>query len=345
MPIALVPRGPYPTRRLPAQPAEATVASVSAAILPASSSAVARAARLLRAGRLVAFPTETVYGLGADATNEHTVAAIFEAKGRPRFNPLIVHVPGLAEAEALVKFDARARRIAAQFWPGPLTLVLRRRDDSGLSLLASAGLDTVAIRAPNHTVAQALLRAAGRPIAAPSANRSGRVSPTEATHVAAELGDRVALILDDGRTAIGLESTVLDLLGETPALLRPGGVTFEELTALLGPIATAATGPLRSPGMLPSHYAPALPLRLDATEPRPGEALLAFGPGAPPGFAETLWLSRSGDLAEAAANLFAMLRQLDRPAFTGIAVMPIPEHELGRAIADRLRRAATPRPG
>ena len=318
---------------------------MSAAILPASPSAVAHAARLLRAGQLVAFPTETVYGLGADATNERAVAEIFAVKGRPRFNPLIVHVPGLAEAESFATFDARARRIAAQFWPGPLSLVLPRRGDSGLSLLASAGLDTVAIRAPAHPVAQALLHAAGRPIAAPSANRSGRISPTEAAHVTAELGDRLALILDDGRTAIGLESTVLDLSGEAPALLRPGGVTLEALTEFLGPIATPAAGPPRSPGMLPSHYAPSLPLRLEATGARPGEALLAFGPDAPPGFAEMAWLSRTGDLAEAAANLFAMLRQLDRRPFTGIAVTPIPEHGLGHAMNDRLRRAATPRRG
>ncbi len=318
---------------------------MSAAILSASPSAIAHAARLLRAGQLIAFPTETVYGLGADAANERAVVAIFAAKGRPRFNPLIVHVPSLAEAESLAIFDARARRIAAQFWPGPLSLVLPRRGDSGLSLLASAGLDTVAIRAPAHPAAQALLRATGRPIAAPSANRSGRVSPTEAAHVAAELGDRVALILDDGRTPVGLESTVLDLSAEPPALLRPGGVTLEALTEFLGPIAMPAAGPPRSPGMLPSHYAPSLPLRLDATDARPGEALLAFGPHAPPGFAEVAWLSRTNDLAEAAANLFAMLRQLDRPPFTGIAVTPIPDRDLGHAINDRLRRAATPRPG
>jgi L-threonylcarbamoyladenylate synthase len=318
---------------------------MSAAILPASPSAIAHAARLLRAGQLVAFPTETVYGLGADATNERAVAEIFTIKGRPRFNPLIVHVPGLAEAEALAEFDARARHVAAHFWPGPLSLVLRRRSDSGLSSLASAGLDTVAIRAPAHPVARALLHAAGRPIAAPSANRSGRVSPTEAAHVMAELGDMVALILDGGRTPVGLESTVLDLSGETPALLRPGGVALETLAQFLGPIAMPTAGPARSPGMLPSHYAPSLPLRLEAHDARPGEALLAFGLDTPPGFAEVLCLSRSGDLAEAAANLFAMLRQLDRPAFTGIAVTPIPEHGLGRAINDRLRRAATPRPG
>jgi L-threonylcarbamoyladenylate synthase len=318
---------------------------VTAAILPPTPQAIDRAAALLRAGQLVAFPTETVYGLGGDATSERAVAEIFAAKGRPRFNPLIVHVPGLAEAEAVAVFDDRARRAAAAFWPGPLTLVLPRRGDSGLSLLASAGLDTVAIRAPAHPVAQALLRAAGRPIAAPSANRSGRVSPTEAAHVAAELGESVALILDGGRTPIGLESTVLDLSGETCALLRPGAVTLEELTEFLGPIAVPAGAVPKSPGMLASHYAPSLPLRLEAVAARPGEALLAFGPDAPPGFSEVLWLSRTEDLTEAAANLFAMLRRLDRPPFTGIAVMPIPEHGLGHAINDRLRRAAAPRQG
>ena len=296
----------------------------------------------MHAGRLVAFPTETVYGLGGDATNERAVAEIFAVKSRPRFNPLIVHVPGLAEAEALAVFGVRARRVVARFWPGPLSLVLQRRGDSGLSLLASAGLETVAIRVPAHEVARALLRETGRPLAAPSANRSGRVSPTEAAHVAEELGDRVALILDGGRTPVGLESTVLDLSGEAPALLRPGGVTLEQLTELLGYIATSAAGPPKSPGMLASHYAPSLPLRLEVVCACPGEALLAFGPEAPSGFAEVLWLSRTGDLSEAAANLFAMLRRLDRPRFTGIAVMPIPEHDLGRAINDRLRRAATP---
>jgi L-threonylcarbamoyladenylate synthase len=297
---------------------------------------------LLRAGQLVAFPTETVYGLGGDATNECAVAEIFAVKGRPRFNPLIVHVPGLAQAEELAIFDERARKVVARFWPGPLTLVLPRGADSGLSLLASTGLDTIAIRAPAHEVAQALLRETGRPIAAPSANRSGRVSPTEAGHVAEELGDRVSLILDGGRTPVGLESTVLDLSAEAPALLRPGGVTLELLAELLGPVAVLTKGSLKSPGMLASHYAPSLPLRLQADQARPGEALLAFGPEAPPGFTEVLWLSRSGDLAEAAANLFAMLRRLDRPPFTGIAVMPIPEHGLGRAINDRLRRATAP---
>jgi L-threonylcarbamoyladenylate synthase len=314
-------------------------------IFPAGAVAIARAAALLRAGRLVAFPTETVYGLAGDATNDRAVAAIFAAKARPRFNPLIVHVRDLAGAERLAVFNSPARRAAARFWPGPLTLVLPRQADGGLSLLASAGLDTVAIRVPDHPVAQALLREADRPIAAPSANRSGRVSPTQGAHVAEDLGDDVELILDDGPTPVGLESTVLDVSREFPALLRPGPVTFEALTDLLGPIALPGSDVSRSPGMLPSHYAPRLPVRVAATEASPGEALLAFGPDAPSGFAEVLWLSRSGDLAEAAANLFAMLRRLDRPSFTGIAVMPIPEHSLGRAINDRLRRAAAPRGG
>jgi L-threonylcarbamoyladenylate synthase len=322
-----------------------TYGSMPTNLVSATPDNIERAACLIRAGALVAFPTETVYGLGGDATHEEAVAHIFAAKGRPRFNPLIVHVAGLAEAEALALFDERARIAAHHFWPGPLSLVLPRRVECGLSLLASAGFDSVALRIPAHPVAQALLRAAGRPIAAPSANRSGRVSPTTAAHVAAELGDGVALILDAGPCPVGIESTVLGLTGKMPALLRPGGVALEQLTQIFGHIemATAGDDAPRSPGRLPSHYAPALPLRLDATNARPGEALLAFGPDAPPGFAEVLFLSRSGDLAEAAANLFAMLRRLDRPEFAGIAVMPIPETRLGRAINDRLRRAAAPR--
>jgi len=298
-----------------------------------------------RVGELVAFPTETVYGLGGDATDEAAVARIFAAKRRPRFNPLIVHVPGLAEAEVLARFDERARSAARRFWPGPLSLVLPRRPECGLSLLVSAGLDTVALRAPGHAVAQALLRTAGRPIAAPSANRSGRVSPTIAAHVAAELGDSVALILDAGACSVGIESTVLDLTGAVPALLRPGGITFEQLSAIFGPVEMAVAGEdaPRAPGRLPSHYAPGRPLRLDVVDARPGEALLVFGPEAPPGFAAVLFLSQSGDLGEAAANLFAMLRRLDRPQFSAIAVMPIPHEGLGRAINDRLRRAAAPR--
>jgi L-threonylcarbamoyladenylate synthase len=317
----------------------------NAEIFCATPEALGRAAELLRTGELVAFPTETVYGLGGDATSDSAVAAIFAAKGRPRFNPLIVHVPGIAEAEAIVAFDERAREVARRFWPGPLTLVLRRRGNCSISLLASAGLDTIAVRVPAHPAAQALLRASGRPLAAPSANSSGRISPTEAAHVTAELGERVALILDGGRCIVGLESTVLDMTGTTPALLRPGGVSVEALTEALGPIAAGESdsNTPRSPGQLVSHYAPRLTLRIDATAPRAGEALLAFGPRPPPDATETLNLSPRGNLNEAAANLFAMMRRLDRPEFTGIAVMPVPDTGLGRAINDRLRRAAAPR--
>jgi L-threonylcarbamoyladenylate synthase len=319
---------------------------VNANVVPATPEAIARAAQLLRAGKLVAFPTETVYGLGGDATSDAAVARIFAAKGRPRFNPLIVHMADLAAAEAIAEFDTRARNLARRFWPGPLTLVLRRRPDSGISLLACAGLDTVAIRVPAHPVAQALLRVTGLPLAGPSANRSGHVSPTAAEHVAAELGDGIDLILDGGACPVGLESTVLDLSGATPALLRPGGVTLEALVKLLGPITTAASCPdaaPRAPGQLASHYAPSLPVRMNAVAALPGEALLAFGEPEPPGFAEVLNLSGNGDLTEAAANLFTMLRRLDRPQFTGIAVMPIPEPAIAHTNNDRLRRAAAPR--
>jgi L-threonylcarbamoyladenylate synthase len=312
-----------------------------------SADRVEDAARLLRAGELVAFPTETVYGLGGDATNDLAVAKIFAAKGRPRFNPLITHVPDLATARTLAAFDARAERIAKHFWPGPLSLVLPRVPRCPISLLASAGLDTLAIRMPAHPVALALLRETGRPLVAPSANRSGRVSPTSAADVMAELDGSIATVLDGGRCRVGIESTVLDLCGPVPTLLRPGGVTREALETVIGTVATAGasdTAP-RSPGMLESHYAPERPLRLDARDARPGEALLALGPGpAPQGFHEVRWLSRSGDLTEAAANLFAALRALDRPDVPGIAVMPVPEQGLGVAINDRLRRAAAPRP-
>lgn len=306
------------------------------------------AARALRAGELVAFPTETVYGLGGDATDGLAVARIFEAKGRPRFNPLIVHVPSIATARTLAAFDARAERLAERFWPGPLSLVLPRTTRCPVSLLASAGLDTLAVRMPAHRLALALLRAAGRPLAAPSANRSGRLSPTSAADVMAELDGRLAGVLDGGRCPIGIESTVLDLCGAQATILRPGAVSREALEELLGPVATAgATSDApRSPGMLESHYAPERPLRLEARDARSGEALLALGPApAPDGFLEVRWLSRSGDLTEAAANLFATLRALDRPEFAGIAVMPVPEQGLGVAINDRLRRAAAPRPG
>jgi L-threonylcarbamoyladenylate synthase len=310
--------------------------------LPAA--AIEDAAALLRRGELVAFPTETVYGLGGDATSDHAVAAIFAAKDRPRFNPLIIHVADASDARALARFDARAELLAARFWPGPLSLVLPRAASCPVSLLASAGLDTLALRVPAHDLALELIRRVGRPLAAPSANRSGRVSPTTPAHVAAELDGRIAAILDGGPCRVGLESTVLDLTGARPRLLRPGGLPVEAIEAELGPVETAAGGEApRSPGMLASHYAPARPLRLDVAAVDPGEALLAFGPGPPAGAARTLNLSAAGDLVEAAANLFAYLRELDQPAFTAIAVVPIPEHGLGRAINDRLRRAAAPR--
>jgi L-threonylcarbamoyladenylate synthase len=306
---------------------------------------VAEAARLIRNGGLVAFPTETVYGLGGDATNERAVAAIFDAKGRPSFNPLIAHVLDATAAKAIVAWSDTAERLAARFWPGALTLVLPRLGNSALSLLASAGLDTVAIRAPAHPVAQALIRAAGRPIAGPSANRSGAVSPTRAEHVAESLGDRVPMILDGGPCLVGVESTVLDLTTSTPTLLRPGGVTREAIEAVIGPVALSDALPSgdtahKSPGQLASHYAPSRPVRLNAVSVGLDEGLLAFGSSPLAGASLTYNLSPTGDLAEAAANLFAQLRALDRPGIGRIAVMPIPETGLGLAINDRLRRAA-----
>jgi L-threonylcarbamoyladenylate synthase len=306
---------------------------------------IGEAATLLRDGQLVAFPTETVYGLGADATNERAVAAIFEAKSRPHFNPLISHVLDAAGARQFVEWNDMAEKLAARFWPGPLTMVLPRAKGSTISLLATAGLDTVAIRAPSHPVAQALIRAAALPIAAPSANRSGAVSPTRAEHVAESLGDRVPLILDGGPCLVGLESTVLDVSGPTPILLRPGGVTREAIEAVVGPIAVSHALPSgeaarSSPGQLASHYAPTRPVRLNAVTVSEDEGLLAFGAHPPAGAMLTYNLSPSGDLAEAAANLFAQMRALDRPGIARIAVMPIPETGLGLAINDRLRRAA-----
>ncbi len=305
------------------------------------------AAALLAAGELVAFPTETVYGLGADARRDRAVAAIFAAKGRPAFNPLIVHVPDLAAAEALAEFDAGARALAGAFWPGPLTLVLPRRADAGLSDLATAGLPSVALRAPAHPLAQRLLAAFGGPLAAPSANPSGRVSPTTRAHVLDGLGGRIAAVLDGGACPVGVESTVLGFEHGEAVLLRPGGLPTEAIEAALGrPLGTAVAGRITAPGQLGSHYAPRVGLRLDAEGPGAGEAWLGFGPLATlrPG----LNLSASGDLTEAAANLFAHLRALDALAaeagLSGIAVAKIPETGLGRAINDRLRRAAAPRP-
>ena len=322
-------------------------------ILRADKAGVARAAALLAAGQLVAFGTETVYGLGGDATNANTVAAIFHAKGRPRFNPLICHYASAADAFRDVIADDRAMRIAEALWPGPLTLVLPRRPASRVSLLTGAGLNTLAVRVPSHPIAEALLQAVDRPIAAPSANRSGQVSPTSPQHVLDGLEGRIAAVLDSGPCEVGIESTVLDLSGKVPILLRPGGVTVEVLEACLGPVQrdihpTLAVQGLRSPGLMPSHYAPDLPVRLNAEAVANDEALLAFGPPLPGGCCR-FELSASGDTIEAAARLFEGLRRLDaegaRLGAGGIAVMPVPNSGLGLAINDRLRRAAAPRGG
>jgi L-threonylcarbamoyladenylate synthase len=319
-------------------------------IIPADAYAAAVAARCLAAGELVAFPTETVYGLGADAANGEAVARIYVAKGRPTFNPLIAHVADTASARRLAVFDRAAERLAAAFWPGPLTLVLPKAPGCPVSDLATAGLDSIAVRVPNHPLARAILAAFGGPVVAPSANRSGHVSPTDATHVLADLGGRIDLVIDAGPTPVGLESTIVSCLGE-PALLRPGGVPRADAEAVLGVslqlpgAAPKGTGPL-APGMLESHYAPRTPLRLDAAEVRAGEALLAFGPELPPGAdraVAVLNLSAQGSLIEAAANLFAHLRALDRSGADAIAVTPIPHEGLGEAINDRLDRAAAPR--
>ncbi len=312
--------------------------SLPAKTMPANGAAIAHAAGLLRDGKLVAFPTETIYGLGADARNGKAVAGIFAAKGRPRFNPLIVHVRDIADAEPHAIFSPTARTLAETFWPGALTLVLPRRSGTPLSELVSAVLDTVALRVPAHPVALALLREAGLPIAAPSANPSGRISPTTAAHVAAGLGGTIDLILDGGATPLGVESTVIGFDGDEPVLLRPGAIARQAIEAITGPL-SAAGGAIRSPGQLESHYAPRAILRLNAREKEPGEILLGFGssPGA------ALNLSPVGDLTEAASNLFAMLHELDRQ-HSRIAVAPVPETGLGEAINDRLRRAAAPRP-
>ncbi len=309
---------------------------------------LAAAVAAIARGELVAMPTETVYGLAADATNPAAVGRIYLAKGRPRFNPLIVHAASAAEAMRHVRFDADAERLAEAFWPGPLTLVLPLRPDSEIADLVTAGLDTLAVRVPAHAVAQALLSASARPLAAPSANRSGHVSPTTAAHVFEDLGSQVSVILDAGPTPVGLESTIVGLAGGAPLLLRAGGLARAEIEAVLGrPLrmaGPAGNAPV-APGMLASHYAPAANLRLNATEVRAGEGLLAFGPHLPDGAhqaAATVNLSPSGDLAEAAANFFAALRTLDRQAAM-IAVVAIPEEGLGEAINDRLRRAAAPR--
>ncbi len=307
---------------------------------------IVRAADELRRGGLVAFPTETVYGLGANAGSDDAIARLFEAKRRPRFNPLIVHVSDRRQAEALVLFDDRARALADRFWPGPLSLVLPRRQGAPVSHLAGAGLDSLAVRVPAHPVALALIEAARIPVAAPSANPSGGLSPTSAHHVVEGLGARVDFLLDGGPCRVGVESTVVDLTAARAALLRPGGIDLEALEKTLGPLAPAsgADARPRAPGRLASHYAPSLPLRLAATGVGPDEALLSFGSHRLRGFAAERNLSPGGDLREAAANLFAALRALDRPDHAGIAAMPVPEIGLGRAIMDRLRRAAAARP-
>ena len=313
-------------------------------ILPADAAGLAEAARLLRSGELVAFGTETVYGLGADAKDARAVATVFEAKGRPRFNPLICHYPAAAAAFAHVVVNPLAHRLAEAFWPGPLTLVLPRAEKCPVALLAGAGLDTLAVRVPAHPAALALLREVGRPVAAPSANRSGAVSPTTAAHVLDGLGGRIAAVLECGPCVVGVESTVLDLTSERPVLLRPGGAEVEAIEALVGPVwrGQGAVGGLRSPGMLASHYAPRLPVRLAAASVAPDEALLAFG-AALPGAGATYQLSEAGDLAAAAARLFDGMRSLDaageRLGLVGIAAMTVPERGLGVAINDRLRRA------
>ncbi len=317
------------------------------AVVAPSSDALNTAAANLRAGQLVAFPTETVYGLGADATNGQAVARIFEAKGRPRFNPLIVHVPGLAEVEKLAHITPLAQRLAEGFWPGPLTLVMKRRADSGLSDLVTAGLETVAIRVPDHPLARALLIATGRPLAAPSANRSGHVSATQARHVDADLGARVSMILDGGATAHGIESTVMDVTGDSAVLLRAGAVPADVIEAVLGhTLLRQLDGGNKphSPGQLPSHYAPNARVRLNATSAYDSEAVLAFGPAPIKTTGAAFNLSPSGDLIEAASKLFAALRALDGSGAASIAVMSIPTAGLGEAINDRLQRAAAPRP-
>lgn len=322
----------------------------STRLLAADAAGIAEGARLLAAGALVAFPTETVYGLGADAADARAVARLYAAKERPQFNPLIAHVTGIDAASAAGQFNESARRLAEQFWPGPLTLVVTVQPNCPVCELARAGLDTVALRVPGHPAAQALLQAFGRPVVAPSANRSGHVSPTKAEHVLADLRGRIDAVLDAGATPLGIESTIIDCSGERPVLLRPGTIARDTIQLALGfPLTDAMSDggdAPKAPGQLPSHYATRAKLRLDVKDVRPGEALLAFGPERPAGAAgaaHVLDLSPNGDLVEAAANLFAHLRALDATKTEAIAVAPIPATGLGEAIRDRLLRAAAPR--
>jgi L-threonylcarbamoyladenylate synthase len=317
--------------------------------LPADSAGVARAARILREGGLVAFPTETVYGLGADATSAEAVTGIYAAKERPRFNPLIAHLPSLEAARAQGAFSDEALALAEAFWPGPLTLVVPVAPGGSVCDLARAGLDSVGLRVPAHPVARALLDAVGRPVAAPSANRSGRVSPTDADHVLGDLAGRIHAVVDGGAARVGVESTILSCLGGTPALLRPGGVAREAIERVIGrALADGSEGGVKplAPGMLASHYAPRARVRLKAREIRAGEAVLLFGSDAPAGLeraAAALNLSERGSLVEAAANLFSHLRRLDVSGAETIAVVPVPATGLGEAINDRLKRAAAER--
>lgn len=325
--------------------------ALETSILPAGDAAAEAAARTLGAGGLVAFPTETVYGLGADAANATAIAHLYAAKGRPAFNPLIAHVADLAAARRIGRFDACALRLAEAFWPGPLTLVVPKTEDCPVADLATAGLDTVAIRIPAHPVAEAILRAFGGAVVAPSANISGHVSPTLAAHVESDLAGRIDLIVDGGPVAVGVESTIIGCF-EAPMLLRPGGLSRERIEAVLGmllarpPVQAESDSQPLAPGMLASHYAPRATVRLNAQDVAPGEALLAFGPDRLPGqeaAAAVMNLSPAADLDEAAANLFGYLRALDAKSPRAIAVIAIPEEDLGEAINDRLRRAAVAR--
>ena len=328
------------------EPERCVIMTETTRLLPPDAPGLAEAAALLAGGRLVAFPTETVYGLGGDARNPDAVAAIYAAKGRPAKNPLIVHVPDVGAARALARFTPEAERLAAAFWPGPLTLVLPIAPDAGLAPAVTAGLSTVAIRVPDHAVARALLTSAGAPLAAPSANPSGKISPTAPAHVMEGLAGRIAAVLDGGPCPVGVESTIVGLADGPARLLRPGGLPPEAIEECLGhPLVRAQSDPDRpsAPGQLASHYAPEAALRLDAPAPEPGEVWIGFGPGCDDA---AFSLSPSGDLAEAAAKLFAMLRAADKAAGPGgrIAVAPVPLRGLGRAINDRLSRAAAPRP-
>jgi L-threonylcarbamoyladenylate synthase len=304
---------------------------------------VEKAAAILKVGGLVALPTETVYGLAANALDEQAVAKIYEAKGRPSFNPLIVHVSNIESAQKYTTFNEAAQKLAEVFWPGPLTLVLPRKDDCPLSLLVSAGLNTIALRAPNHPLAQAVLTTSGLPLAAPSANKSGSISPTTADHVKAGLGAQVDMILDGGPATVGLESTIVGVLNDKLVLLRPGSISPEDLADIAGlPIEKHSGDDITAPGQMASHYAPNTPIRLNAFRPDEGEVFIGFSGLSGNGEGD-MNLSEAGNLTEAAANLFAMLHQADQQGASGIAVAPIPYEGLGWAINDRLERAAAPK--